>query len=241
MNWFQRFYNEFIDVNLADYENIGLNLPINQLLFFLTIGLCAAIIVIGRKQRAVSLILKKLIRKDCYTEENAKTLAELGLSGEDRVKKLLRSGAGYLKKTVLRVGARELTYEEYEALLKAEKAAKANKKGKPHEDIANVAEADSMAEIKAEGGTAEAPDEAQKSSSENLGGAKTVAEFYSFNINEAKFYIPEDKKDYAARLLAMNDTTVTKTVLGCTFVFGFYLILFFTMPTLLSWVNALLG
>ena len=144
------------------------------------------------------------------TYQKALTFKELGLSNSAAAKKLLVSSNAYLKKTVLRVGEKQLSYEEYEALIKAEKESKA--KGKKTATAAT-------------------------STTE----AKTVSEFYSFDINEAKFYIAEDKRDYASRLLGINDVTVTKTVLGCVLVFGFYLILLFAMPTLLSWINAVLA
>ena len=39
---FIEFYNKVFNINLNDYPNIGINFPINKLLFVITVVICVA-------------------------------------------------------------------------------------------------------------------------------------------------------------------------------------------------------
>ena len=106
------FIKEFLFLNLSDYENIGIELPIGAILF----GFC--IVMIGftfyyRYQRnAVSAICTRLLRADAVSEEKGRGLGELRLDGSLGVKIALRGG-GELGSIVKRVGEKKMSYEEY--------------------------------------------------------------------------------------------------------------------------------
>jgi hypothetical protein len=140
------------------------------------------------------------MRLGAYREENAKTLAELGLSENRMAKKLLFSDSGALSKAVFRIGKPKPSYEEYmaqKAKIKAEK-----KKG------------------------------------------SLVKEFYGLTddeINNAKFYIPDQMREYAERTLRNNSSSFIKTALLCVLIFGFFAVLVFAMPSILDIINASLA
>ena len=122
---FIEFYNEIFNINLNDYENLGINFPINKVLFAITVTICAACIFIELERKSTKDLIKGLTRHKAFSEESAKTLEELGLSGFF-VKMILKSDTSFLKKLVKRVGAPEYTYEEYLALQKGKKLPKDN-------------------------------------------------------------------------------------------------------------------
>lgn len=67
--------------------------------------------------------------------------------------------------------------------------------------------------------------------------SKTVS---ALDFSEAKFFIPEDKRDVADRAFAKNNGTLTKTVLSCVALIGFMLVIVFTMPAILKLISSLL-
>jgi len=211
MNPFVRFYNDYISVNLKDFKNIGFDLEINKLLFFAVVGLCAACFFINYLQNNVATVLKKLMRLGAYGEENAKTLSELGLSDSRAAKKLLSLDSGSISKAVCRIGLERPSYEEY---MKAKAAIKANKKKKRTEDSDVVAQGEEKASL----------------SLSSLDG-----------IESAKFYIPEEMREYAERTLTNNSSSLVRTVLLCALIFGFYIVIVFAMPSILSLINSILA
>lgn len=107
----------YLSLNLKDYENIGINFEINKFLLFLGIALCVATFVISRKRALLSDTVKQLFRHGATSEEGAKTLSELGLSGSSSIKRALSTDS-QLRKMVSFVGEKKLSYEEYIALSK---------------------------------------------------------------------------------------------------------------------------
>ncbi len=117
--FFEKIYNKYICLNLKDYSNIGFDLEINKLLFFITLGLIAACIIINYSESNVALMLKKLLRTESIGESNAKTLSDLGLERNYAVKFALSRSGGIINKIVRIFGKKTPTYEEY---LEAERA-----------------------------------------------------------------------------------------------------------------------
>lgn len=110
------FYEKYFLVNLNDYFNLGFDLEISKILFCLLVGLIAATILIGYKRAAMITIIKKLMRHEIYSEEEAKTLGEMDINTLGT--RLALNGSGRLSKIVLRAGEKQYTYEEYSALIK---------------------------------------------------------------------------------------------------------------------------
>ena len=113
------FYKKYLSINLADYENIGINLEISKVLLGLLIGIIAASILISWQRNSMMLLIKKLNRHNCTDTESAKTLSELGINTIG-VRTLIKSSAR-VGRLIGRVGASEYSYEEYIALMKAKK------------------------------------------------------------------------------------------------------------------------
>ena len=124
MKLLKELYNKYFSLNLNDYPNIGVDLEINKLLFFVFIGICVACFIINYNQSNIALLLKRLMRAEAFSEENSKTLGELGLADNKSVKNLISKDSGIIKKVVSVVGKRKMTYEEYIESENQRKAAK---------------------------------------------------------------------------------------------------------------------
>ena len=111
------FYEKYFLLNLKDYPNIGIDLEINKILLFLVIGAVIALVLVGIRRTAISLVVKGLLRREAKDEESAKTLNELR-ANKLAVRMLLCASGGRLSKIITRVGAPKYTYEEYVALTK---------------------------------------------------------------------------------------------------------------------------
>lgn len=119
------FYEDFICLNLNQFENLKLNFEINKFLLVAMVGVICALIAVNYVRSSLYLTVNKLIRHDAIGEENAKTLTELGIN-IPRVKRLL-SGGAQTKALIRRVGEVQLSYEEYVDKMK--------KKERPSETI----------------------------------------------------------------------------------------------------------
>ncbi|MBQ7387155.1 MAG: hypothetical protein IJW03_03200 [Clostridia bacterium] len=110
------FYEKYFSINLSDYQNIGIDLEINKLLFAFLLATITAIIAINYIRGTMYQTVKALMRHGADCEENAKTLRELGLD-RPRVRNALKSNS-QLKRIVDIAGRVRYTYEEYIKLSK---------------------------------------------------------------------------------------------------------------------------
>lgn len=113
---FNDFYERYFLINLSDYPNIGINLPITQIIFGLVIGAIIGSIIINLLRSGTHSVVKALIRYEARDEESARTLDEMRINTFS-VRAALSSG-GRLMKLISWVGKKEYTYEEYVALQK---------------------------------------------------------------------------------------------------------------------------
>ncbi len=111
---------EYLSLNLKDYENIGVDFEINKFLILLAIALSVASFVINLKRMMIFEMIKQLFRRGATSEENAKTLGELGLMDSRGIRRALSSDT-QLRRLVSFVGERKISYEEYVALPKEKK------------------------------------------------------------------------------------------------------------------------
>ena len=114
------FFRDCFSLNLKDYENLRIDLEINKVLFIAFSALIIGIILFNMYRRNIKLAVTQLIRHGAKSEENAKTLSELGLSDARMINGMLL-GDNLLTKIVARVGEKRFEYEEYKALTKEEK------------------------------------------------------------------------------------------------------------------------
>ena len=124
MKFFSDIYYKYFCVNLNDYDKIGIDLQINKLLLFVFIGLCVATVIISITQLNTALLLKKLLRTESFSSENAKTLENLGLDKNIVLKYILSKTTGKLFSVISFAGYKRPSYEEYVSYEKAKKAAK---------------------------------------------------------------------------------------------------------------------
>lgn len=262
------FYEKYLTLNLKDY-GISLDLEINKLLIIVFLGLCAACFFVNYSQSNIALVLRKLIRAGAVGESNAKTLTELGLSNAKSIKKLLSKSGGPMKSIISYVGEIKLTYEEYIAREKAERAAKKAKRKsdvkRPSRDInrrKNQApdtdfeentetemtsislDSDSEELLINENSAMEISDtQGGEESAENQTSKESKAlknDIDTIDFSSAKFFIREEKKEAAMRAFSKNSGSVIKTVLSCILLLGFCLGLVLLMPTILSAVKGII-
>ena len=120
------YLKKLYSVDLADYFSVGTSFRINQLLFFVSIGLAIACVMLYLKKRAISSLIKRFLRHEIFTEETAKTKAELGIKNQLFLRDVLDTGE--LASHVACVGRKKMTYEEFL------KNAKKKKKDRAPED-----------------------------------------------------------------------------------------------------------
>lgn len=121
---FIEFYNKVFNINLNDYENIGINFPINKILFAITVAICIACIFVEIQRKHTKDLVRKLTRHEACSEDSAKTLEQLGLNGGFFIKRQLKSDTSFTSRLIKRVGEKEYTYEEYVKLQKQKKLPK---------------------------------------------------------------------------------------------------------------------
>ena len=107
MNIFVKFWDYYVEFNLK--RTTGIDLEINKILLVIALGFCAANLFINYKQARISTVLRKLIRKKAYGEENAVTLKQIGLAESKSYVRLLNRKEGVLKTLVSSVGDKRKT------------------------------------------------------------------------------------------------------------------------------------
>lgn len=120
------FFKNFFWLNLKNYDNIKIDFPINAFLLVLTLAIAVASIVITLYRGGLQKLIKQLTRFLAHDENNARTLAELGLE-KSFIIRLALSREGRLTRLVGRVGETVLTYEQALALSKEKKKQKPEK------------------------------------------------------------------------------------------------------------------
>ncbi|MBQ2737372.1 MAG: hypothetical protein IJF38_01675 [Clostridia bacterium] len=284
----ENFYQKYIELNLADFFDIGFDFKINKVLFFAFLGIIVACIFTNYIESGISLTLKRLLRTESHSEQSAKTLSELGLKNSKCVRLAIGRRGGMTARLIRISGERALTYEEciaeekrlreekkkirkarLDKLLSVFKRNKNTRKDTATDThstdeatalteeqsgantasvIANSSTADTTARSLTEDASARASLDETSANTEgdaksgdntsvdtNRGGKDTqdgIAE-------EKSYYIPEDMADSAKRYLSRHAPTVTKTVLSCLLILGFYLLLAYLMPTFIDLVLAL--
>jgi hypothetical protein len=111
---------ECFSSNLNDYDNIGINREINKVILGAVIALIVGVIFLNVYRGNIKLVVTQLTRHKSKSEEDAKTLTELGLDN-NRITKWMLSRENLLTKIVGRKGEKKYGYEEYKALTKKER------------------------------------------------------------------------------------------------------------------------
>ena len=213
--WYDNFDKNYLSINLNEYENIGMNLPIVKLLLVVAVAFIVAIIIINYSKSNLYLMVKQLMRHGALGEDSAKTLGELKLSDNRGIKRAL-AFSSQMRSIVSTVGEEKMSYEEYLEKKKALREAKrAENKGGFFKRLWAAA----------------------------VGFFYTRDEilFAEIDFSAARFYIKEEGKNRASKIYNSNDITPIRTAFTCVFVALFFIGLMFAMPEVLNWINSLLA
>ena len=113
---FLEFYNKYFEINLNDYPEIGIDLEISRVLLAFLIAIIVATVIINVNRAATITFIKKLVRLEALSEENAKSIKELKLNNV--FASIAIKSNGKVKNIIQRVGEKKYTYEEYTEMIK---------------------------------------------------------------------------------------------------------------------------
>ena len=109
---YKNIWNDIILLNLKDFENIGINFYINIFFFIIAFLFCVIAVFLELNRDAMSVMAKQLLRHSAMSPSDAKRLCDLGLDKNKRIRfQLLHKTS--LSRLVSRVGAPDITYEDY--------------------------------------------------------------------------------------------------------------------------------
>ncbi len=111
------FLKDFLFLNLSDYENIGIELPIGAILLALSVVMIGFVFYYNYYRSSASCLCMRLLRAGAISEDKGVGLKDLRLDGSLGVKIVLRGG-GELRTVIKRAGEKKQSYDEY---LKASK------------------------------------------------------------------------------------------------------------------------
>lgn len=94
-----QFFENFFSLNMMDFG--GSNLPIGMILTGVFVGMIVATVILQYSNAVVYRVIKALVRHKATTEEDAKTLKELGLASDAHVLFALRHENPMLKRFVV--------------------------------------------------------------------------------------------------------------------------------------------
>ena len=246
----REFWYKYIELNLNEYPNIGINLEINKLLFFVFAALIAAAVFTSYLQSSLALLVKKLLRSSSLGEENSKALSDLGLDKNRFLKFALTNATGSASLIIKEAGKTAPTYDDYvnavreekERKLDLKKAKAAKRKAERSSIFSDLKKLDYMnsdAPI-AEEATEKIEEPVMDEPSLPMVSSKDLLRKQKPNFDTARFYIPKDMEERAHRYYNAKQGSVLKTVLACLGIFAFYIVLVMLMPSALSALNVFL-
>ncbi len=225
----KEFYKEVFCLNLKDFPNFGIDFEINKLIFFVTLGLCAASVYFNLIESDIALILKKLLRIGAIGEENARSLSELGLASHKRIRRLILKNTGSLRRVISTVGLKRQTYEEFIATEKAKRDNSVISRL-----IKNIKSRLRKADSNAESSDTEPVNKATETE-------KTLNNEPSASANDidtVKLYISKDRQSLAEKMFSQNESSLLKTVASCLLLLAAGLVIMMLMPTFLNFISA---
>ena len=74
------FYERYININLKDYTNIGIDFEISKIIVILTFLVIVAMMIIGYHRFCVYTVINGLIDNGATDEKKAKTLSEMNIN-----------------------------------------------------------------------------------------------------------------------------------------------------------------
>ena len=213
--WLENFDKNYLSINLSDYPNIGMNLPIVKLILIVAVAFIIAVIIINYSKANLYLVVKQLMRHGATDEQSAKTLAELRLDDKRGIRRALSSSA-QMRSIVNVVGEKRISYEEY-----------LEKKRALAEERRSSREPGFLGMIKRVG-------EAVKRFFFN----RDEVLMSEVDPSLARLFIKEEGKARASKIYNGGDITPLRTALCCVLIALIFVGLMFAMPEILSWINS---
>ena len=105
------YIKEFLNLNLKNYPNIQIDLPIGLIVCFLLIGLAVSAVFINIYKVTNTKIIRRLLRRGAVSENGALTLSSLNIN-TFFVRRALSASGGKLTSIVKEAGKSVPTYEE---------------------------------------------------------------------------------------------------------------------------------
>ena len=212
--WFDNFDKKYLSINLNEYPNIGMDLPVVKLLLIVAVAFIAAVIIINYSKSNLYLVVKQLMRHGATGEDSAKTLGELRLADKRGIKRAL-STSSQMRSIVAIAGEEKMSYEEY---IEKVKEKRLEKKQREKETLGFFG----------------------RLFSSIAGFFYTKDEVLSLGLDFdcARFFIKEEGKDRASKIYNSSEITPVRTAFFCVLIALVFLGIMFSMPEILSWINA---
>lgn len=114
----KEFYERFLVIRLSDYPGLGINSDLNIVIIIAALAalLCITAVVMNIKIQRISEVIKRMLRVDATSPENAKTFAELKFTSERLFRLILNDKES--REIIKTVGEKSYSYDEYAALQK---------------------------------------------------------------------------------------------------------------------------
>ena len=223
--WFWENYMEF---NIR--KATGIDLEINKVIAVVAIGFCVSCFLLNIKQARIASLMRKLIRRDAFSEQSAVTLKKIGLDTR-AYQKMLKSKEGVLKSLVRTVGDERPTDKKCPEFEKKNNTDTAS----DNQIIAADKENPQKTVLFTEGNL-----DCEKSpGSESIEPKESVPE--SKTETEQKYYIPFESKGEAMKILSRNDSSILKASLGSILILGCATFLIFMMPVVVSLISSMVS
>ena len=109
---FKEFWNDIVLLNLNSFENIGFDFYINVFIFFVAVAFCLFAFYIESTRGLIHLLISQMKRHNSYSLDDSKTLSELGLKSNLRIKRLIAKNH-MLSRVIARSNVKNYTFDEY--------------------------------------------------------------------------------------------------------------------------------
>ena len=254
-------FKKYVLLNLSDYDSFsGFDFYITLFLWLLTACLCVGVFIMNTRKNNTVRIVKQILRHGARTEEQAKTLSDLGLDASFGTRRLLSDGTR-MSRFVKRAGAKPVTYEEYIQSLKKKKkrptrAASMSARDIRAQKLAGNISADS--EATGVGNPTDAIGDAMRSdkpnttneacdtpnvelsSASNKEGEEKSSSIFEIDFDTARFYIPKENELDIKQVMSKRETSLWQSALECVFLISLSICLTFLLPLILSALDKLL-
>ncbi len=209
------FFEHYIFLNLEDYFGEGWDIQPMLWALFIVVGLCIATFCLHALKNAMYIAVKGAVRHKAQSPESAKTVEQLGLGSRRFIRFLLRRGEGQLFRALTILGDERPSYDAYMQQEQARRAKIRELRAQLRRAKADALTPEAKAQLKAQLKQQRYP----RSNKPDL--------------STARFYISEDTRAYADRLLSAGDEPIWQPILASAALIVLYIVVALLLPVLL--------